>query len=317
MTKRLPAWMEQKQCTELPEGCARAYSRADYLEKMLASINRIISEDADSNSIFNSNGILRCIDPHIKLIGIMALILATALTKSIDALVVLNMVILGTALQSGIRFTSFGMRVWLPTLLLTGFTVLPGVISWITPGEPLYVFYSGGYEPFGLISLPAELAVTKQGVQSAFFVILRSASSLGLANLMIQTTRWTLLTKVLAKFGLPSAVVAILDLTYRYIYLFLLLLLDYLMGRKSRLVGIESQSAKISWIGGTIASFLRITREYSQEINYAMQSRGYYGEYYSDLAIRIQIIDIFFLLIVAVLCYCAYGGSMDVWNFSL
>jgi cobalt/nickel transport system permease protein len=307
-TATLPDWLQRTDPVELPQANNRGFGK-DYLEKTLSHINRVLTEDAGSSRISDYQGILQKLETPIKLLGIVALLIAASVTKSIAFLVCLNMVIFCTALQSGIRCKAFSIRVWLPTCLFAGIAVLPGIINWITPGEPLYTFYTGGALQLGYFTLPADLAITKQGLQAASFVVLRAGASLGLATLFIKTTRWSLVTQALAKFGLPSEIVTVLDLTYRYIYLFLLLLLEHLMGRRSRLVGVESESAKISWIGGTIAAFLRLTWGYSQEINYAMQSRGYCGEHYSTVPIRLRSCDGIFLVVIAVLCYCAMWGN--------
>jgi len=313
---RLPQWLQQHEHSELPK-YKKTWSYTDYLEKTLQNISDILSEDRESVMVNNYNGILQQVESHIKLVGIMALLIFMALTKSLAFLVILNILILGIALQSGIRLTVFGLRVWVPTLLFTGVAVLPGIINWVTPGNAIYTIYSGMVWHSSWFSLPTELTITKQGVQAAFFVILRSAASLGLATLIIKTMRWAVLIKVLAKFGLSNLIVTIFDLTYRYMYLFLLLLIEYIMGRKSRLVGAESQTSKMFWIGGTISDFLRMIKEYSQDIHYAMQSRGYSGDHYPELTIKVQTIDICFLIVVAVLCYYAYGGINDAQIFSI
>ena len=310
-TKVLPEWLKQNSCIELPK-FKNKWSYTDYLEKTLKKINSIMSEDADSITSSGYNGLLQQIEPHIKLVGIIILMISAALTKSIVFLICINIVILFVALQSKIHLKTFGIRVWIPTFLFSGIAVLPGVVNWITPGESLYTIYTGLSWTIGSFAVPSDLSITKQGVQSVLFVTLRTAASLGLASLIIKTTRWSLLTRVLAKMGLSATIVTVLDLTYRYIYLFLLLLMEYFMGRKSRLVGIESQSEKFSWIGGTISDFLRITRAYSQEINHAMLSRGYCGEYYAESNIKVRTIDFWFILAITILCYYACGGIIDV-----
>lgn len=305
----LPDWLQQTKPVVLPPVRKRGFGK-DYLGKTLNSINRILTEDASSIAISDYQGLLQVIETPIKLIGILSLIVAASLTHSIVFLIGLNVMIFYVATQSGLSCKAFGIRVWMPTFLFVGVTVLPGIVNWITPGEPLVTFYTGVTWKLGYFTLPAELAITKQGLQASSFVVLRAAASLGLATLFIKTTRWSLVTKALAKFGLPTEIVTVLDLTYRYIYLFLRLLTEYLMGRRSRLVGLESESAKIYWIGSTIAAFLRLTWGYSQEINDAMQSRGYCGEHYSQEPVRLQSIDSWFLVFVAVLCCCALWRNL-------
>ena len=302
----LPEWLKQTQPIALPR-CKKMWLHMDYLEKTLTDINGMMAEDAYSSTISKYHGVLQRIDPHVKLIGILALIISTSVAKNIAVLISMNIVIFLAALQSGIRCNAYLIRVWVPTFLFAGIAVLPGIINWITPGESLYTIYTGLHWQVGSFALPADLVITVQGVKSAVFVVLRAAASLGLATLLIKTTRWSLLTKALAKFGLPAGIVTVFDLTYRYIYMFLLILAEYLLGRRSRLVGRETQSTKISWIGGTIAGFLRMVWEYGQEVNHAMQSRGYYGEYHAEAHYKIGRIEIGFLVVVMAICYCAWG----------
>ena len=86
--------------------------------------------------------------------------------------------------------------------------------------------------------------------------MLRSAASLGLVVLLVKSTRWALLTKAMGRLGVPNIFIMVLDLTYRYLFLFLLLFTDYLWGRKSRLVGVESNGEQLAWIGSALAGFL-------------------------------------------------------------
>lgn len=295
-TATLPIWLQQTASTDLPKH-RNSWSCKDYLEKTLEHINKIMAEDACATRISSSQGLLQGVQAPVKFIGLLALMIAASLTKSLAFLFLLNVVIFGVAFQSGLGVQAMSVRIWLPTCLFAGIAVLPGIINWVTPGEPLYIIYH-------------DLAITKQGVKAAAFVLLRAGASLGLATLLIKTTRWSLLTKAFVQLGLPGEIVTVLDLTYRYIYMFLLLFMEYLLGRRSRLVGLESQSAKISWIGGTIAAFLRMIWEYSQEINDAMRSRGYSGEYIAEPRMPLKLHDICFLFLVMVLCVCAYGGTL-------
>jgi cobalt/nickel transport system permease protein len=312
----LPQWLQENSPTQLPEYTS-TWQRTDYLERTLRRIYELLSEDAYVANVSRQEGLLQQLEPHVKLLGILILILATAWTKRIDFLVGMNVLLLGVAIYAGLEAKAFFVRVWLPTFLFSGIAVLPGIMNWVTPGESLYIVYTGLQWKLGWLTLPAELSITKQGLQSAFFVTLRSAASLGLTSILVKTTRWPVLTKALAKFGLPSTMIAVLDLTYRYMYLFLLVLLEYIMGRKSRAMGTESQVDKFTWIGRTISGFLRMTREYSRDIYSAMLSRGYSGEYYVQQTMAIASRDICFLFIVGILCYFAWGGILNVRLFRI
>lgn len=303
----LPKWLNVPQTDSLPNP-RRKRRRLDYLEKTLRRIQQMMMEDRESFRLQNQRAWLQRITPIVKLAAVFLLLLAVAITKDLAFLLLFNLVIVLLACQSGLRLISFLMRVWLPLILLVGLPLLPGTLSWITPGEPLYTLYEHQAWHILSFSLPADLAITKQGVKAALFVLCRAAASLGLTTLLIKTTRWALITQALARVGLPTVLVTVFDLAYRYIYVFLLMLTDYILGRKSRLVGSESQDSKLAWIGSTLAAFFTLTDQYSTEIHDAMRSRGYSGSYPTTEKLSFHQTDIFFLLIVIALCYCAYGG---------
>ncbi|HWQ61735.1 MAG TPA: CbiQ family ECF transporter T component, partial [Negativicutes bacterium] len=144
------------------------------------------------------------------------LLLAVALTVSLSALAVFHGLLLLAALVSGIGPRPYLLRTWLPALIFAGLAVLPAIFSWVTPGTPLIVLYSGAEWRVGPLTLPAELAVTRQGLTSAAMVLLRAAASLGLVVLLVKTTRWPALTKALQSLGMPTVFVMVLELAYRY-----------------------------------------------------------------------------------------------------
>ena len=312
----LPIWLQSNDAIILP-AATHSWKPSNYLEKTLKKIHTILSED-NRSVLNNPYGLLQKLEPHIKVTGLLTVIFLAALSQNLVFLMLLNSIILCAAIQARIRLSDYFVRIWLPIFLFTGIAVLPGILNWVTPGDPLYTIYSHVTTLNGsFFTLPTELTITRQGVKTALFVILRSAASLGIAMLLIKTTRWSVLTKVLAKYGLSNVIVTILDMTYRYIYLFLFIFMDYVLGRSSRLVGFETQASKIAWIGGTISDFLRITSEYSQDIQYALESRGYTGIYYAEAKIQLHFIDVCFIMAIIILGCYAYGGINHVWIFSL
>lgn len=308
----LPKWLEkQNQSFSAPP--RRRWRRRNYLEKTLLHIQQIMLEDTESFRLQNRSFFLQQMTPAVKMIGIFLLLLSVIFTRDLTFLVFINCVVLAVACWSGMRAFNFLLRIWLPTFLFVVLPLLPGTINWITPGEALYTIYQHRQWHFLYWNLPPDLFITKQGVKALLFVLLRAAASLGLTTLLIKTTRWSLLTQTLARLGVPTMVVMVLDLTYRYIYVFLLLMTDYFLGRKSRLVGVETQHTKISWIGSTVSTFLRLTGEYGRDINDAMRSRGYAGTYEAAGAIKLHTSDCCFFMIILLLCYCAYGGFFHVY----
>lgn len=304
----LPIWLSTTEYDALPLKKIRR-GRADYLEKTLADIQKIMAEDMYQTGTAGHKGFLQGLNPRIKLLGIGLVLAAAVMTRSFTAMLMLHAVLVLLSLASGISLKAYLLRTWLPATLFTGIAVLPGIISWITPGEPLLVIYQGVTWQVGTMVLPAELTITRQGLTAATLVLFRSAASLGLVVLLMKTTRWPVLTKTLGAIGLPWVFVMVLDLAYRYLFLFLLLCTDCLLGRRSRLVGVERIGAKLTWIGGALAGFLRLAGEYSKEITAAMQARGYNGENHQVLADGVGRNDFCFIVIIALMFTGVLGGA--------
>lgn len=315
MNRQMPAWLEKTEQRDLPPAGMR-WRRTDYLEKTLDDIHRIMAEDMYQSGLINSEGVLQRLDPRVKVAGIAFLLLAVAITRSLGSLLAMHGLLVFFASWSGMGLIAYLKRVWGPALLFAGVAMLPGIINWVTPGDAVFTIYQGVAWRIGPLALPVDLTVTKQGIAAGCFVLLRAAASLGLVALLVKTTRWAVLTKALGIFGLTQVFVMVLDLTYRYLFLFLLLLTDYLLGRKSRLVGVERHSGIMAWIGGALAGFFRIVWEYSQEISAAMQARGYTGENHQVITTRVGTLDVCFLSVVAIICIGMWGGAQLVGTFS-
>jgi cobalt/nickel transport system permease protein len=305
----IPAWLATTaEFTQLPTAAVR-YHRPDYLEKTLGDIQRAMAEDMYQATMDAQKGFLQQLNPVAKLAGVAFFILSVLLAKSIPFLVVAHGLIVLLALVSGIKLKAFLLRTWLPVALFSGIVLVPGMFSFVTPGESLVTIYHGASVHLGGLALPSEMSITRQGVAAAAYVMLRSAASLGLVVLLVKTTRWAILTKAMGRLGIPCVVVMVLDLTYRYLFLFLLLLTDFLLGKRSRLVGVERSKAKLVWIGSVMAGFLGLCGEYSKGVTAAMLARGYSGENLQSIDSRFGLVDACFLVGAVLSLAIVVGGE--------
>jgi len=309
MSDKLPAWLGSTEHRPLIAPPTRWWRRTDYLAKTLTDIQQVMAEDMFQGKIATGEGWLQRVEPRVKVLGGSMLLLTVAVAPSLPSLIMVHMVLLITARLSDIGWVAYLKRVWLPALVFAGLVVLPGIINWVTPGEAVVIIYKNMAWHVGSFGLPTELSITRQGMVAAGFVLLRASASLGLVVLLVKTTRWPVLTKALGSIGLPVVFVMVLDLTYRYLFLFLLLLSEYLLGRKSRLVGKEKASGGVVWIASALAGFFRMLWQYSQEINVAMVARGFTGDNHQTLSARPAVRDAWFLLLIIMICIGVWGGT--------
>jgi len=168
------------------------------------------------------------------------------------------------AALSHIPMRLLALRVWLAVLTFTGVIALPA--AFLTPGA--------------IVSrLPLlDWGITEQGLRSAAFLILRGETAATFAALLILTTLWTHLLHAVRYFRAPVVIVAILGMTYRYMFLFLETARDMFESRESRMVGVLEPADRRRLAAASAGVLLSKTMQMSGEVHLAMQSRGFRGE---------------------------------------
>lgn len=161
--------------------------------------------------------------------------------------------------------------------MFTGTIALPAVF--IVPGETLY--------RLPLLDWP----ITRQGVESAAFLLSRAETAATLAALLILSTPWTHVLKALRTLGVPAVLLVILGMTHRYIFLLLQTAQAMFEARQSRLVGHLSQREHRRIMIAGAGVLLNKSFHLANEVFLAMQSRGYRGEHFILDEFRLQWCD--------------------------
>jgi cobalt/nickel transport system permease protein len=79
-------------------------------------------------------------------------------------------------------------------------------------------------------------------------------------------------------FRMPSLIVDILGMTYRYIFLLLHTTNSMFLARRSRTIGSFSSGENRRWLTRALATTMVKSQHLSEEVYLAMLSRGYQGE---------------------------------------
>jgi cobalt/nickel transport system permease protein len=237
--------------------------RRGILERTLADLTNALEQSIFAENISRRTGLLQALDPRIKIVSILALLISTSLSRSLPVLLFLYLLTLFLAWQSSISVAFFVKRVWIFMPFFTGLIALPALF--ITPGPPL-------------ASLPLGLVITKTGLQTVLFLLLRVSTSVSFGVLLILTTPWSTLLKALSVLRVPDGFLLILGMTYRYIFLLLLLTEDMFLSRKSRIVGRQNSAEQRRIVAASVGTLLGKSLDLSGEVYLAMQARGYRGQ---------------------------------------
>lgn len=267
----------------------RPYS---FIERTIGSLADTLEHAAIAETHAESRGLLQSLDPRVKLIGLLSLIIAAVSVRRIFVTLAILAATIGLALLSHIPLRVLAARVWLGVLVFTGAIALPAIF--LTPGEPL-----------GSIPL-LQWTATWQGAQAAFRLVARAETAATLVILLVLTTRWTHLLKAMRVLRVPVVLVVILGMTHRYIFLLLHTAGDFFEARRCRLVGKIDARARRQLLAASTGVLFGKSLQLSEDVYAAMQARGFRGEVYTLDDFKMEPHDRLALAVLAALAVAAF-----------
>ena len=213
-------------------------------------------------------GFLQSLDPRIKTLTFLLLIIQVLLTNNIAVLLFLYAFCLLLAGLSAIGLGSFLKRTWVFIPLFSLFIAIPALFSIFTPGQALCA-----WKIFGVT-----LIITRQGLSGAALFVMRVVSSVSFAVLLSITTKHFELLKVLRIFKIPQIFVMTAGMCYRYVYLLVETLENTYVAIKSRIGGRVHYKRGQHIVAWNIAYLWSRSYRLNEEVYNAMLSRGYNGE---------------------------------------
>ena len=285
---------------------ARRKRRRNFVGRTLSAIARETETALYAEKLARADGFLQGIDPRVKIVGLLALVIAATTARSFFSIILIFAFAVSLAVLSRISIKTLATRAWLPALAFTGTVALPALF--IAPGD-------------ALLKLPfLNLTVTAQGLTSAIRLILRVEATVTLSTLLILTTLWTHVLKALRILGVPVVFVVILGMTYRYIFVMLETARNMFEARQSRTVGAfdGKQSRRIA--ASSVGVLLTKSFHLNTEVYLAMQSRGFRGEVYTLDRFKMRSKDwltlALFLTLAAIFFWLGRFDSLDTFlNF--
>lgn len=294
-----------------PCGCIGKRKRVNYLEKTINDVTNILRENIFSEEIALGDGFLQKIDPRVKVITTVLLILTAALIHNVFILLVLYFLSCLLALFSGISLKFYLKRVWLVVPLFTGIMVIPSLFNFVRPGDSLLTLIRFGHQlHLGPFTFPQELAITRQGLSGAILLVVRVGLSVSLALLTTVTTRWAHLLKALRVMFLPRIFIATLEMCYRYIFILLNITSDMFIARKSRTFSNKNAEEGRQFVSNAIGTLFGKSYNLSEEVYSAMVSRGYRGEPRLINRFKYTTLDFQWVIIVLIVILAALGGEI-------
>lgn len=214
-----------------------------FIERSIRNALDFFKEAVFSEDIARRKLFLQSVDPRIKIALLMATLIGACLIRKIAPLLGLYILSIVLAASSGVGIIFFLKRVWLFIPLFTLFVAIPAALM--------------------------------QGPYAAGLFVLRVATCVSFTVAVVITTRHNELLKSLAFFGVSAIFIQVLDMTYRYIFLFIKIFEEMHTSLKARLVGRLEAGPTRHWAASRIAFLFRRSIRMSEEVHLAMLARGY------------------------------------------
>jgi cobalt/nickel transport system permease protein len=293
--------IENKQTIEIRDTWPPAVGKTSetFSDKTIHGVSKLVREIIFSNDYAARRGLMQRLDPRVKLVTILAIIVAVSLCRRPEFLAAFYAVTLFLAIASRIPAGFFIKRVWFFIPLFSGVIALPALVT--VPGTPLaHLLHLGSWD----------ITITHQGAESALIFVLRVAASVSFIVLLTLTTKWTSLLRALAALRIPAIFIMILGISYRYIFYMLTFIEEMYMARRSRTIRPADQRSGRRWVAGRMGFTLSRSLRMSDNVYEAMVSRGFTGDVRIIESARPGTTDIFWTACVAAGILAAYfaGG---------
>lgn len=203
------------------------------------------------------DGFLQAREPRTKLVAVVGLLVGAMLTRSV---LVLAGILLLTAILAQRSAVPFGrlLKRSAPIPLVSMLIVAPQAV--LFPGDPLF-------GAFGL-------TVTSQGVAYVGLFTLRVAAGVSLLSVLVLTTPFAAIVATMRQLRVPVALVWVMAVTYRYLFLFFDELRRLVLARNSRTTGADSLRGEWNDARRLSGTFLLRALDRGERVGRGMRARG-------------------------------------------
>jgi cobalt/nickel transport system permease protein len=235
---------------------------AGVIAKTVRGFSEALEATLAAETTARGHGALQALDPRVKLVGLLALVVSAALSRKLAVMAALFALGIVLAVASRLSLRGLAKRVWLVAFGFSFMIAAPAMF--LTPGEAVWRH--------------GALTITAQGARTALLLITRVETAVTLSALLVLTTPWMHLLKALRTLLVPVEVIVLLAMTHRYVILLAETANQMFESRQSRMVGRLSGGEQRRLMVNSGGVLLSKTMEMGDQVYLAMQARGFRGE---------------------------------------
>jgi cobalt/nickel transport system permease protein len=275
MASRIPSFLlDRSTPSSIQSGAGKV--KMPFLERGANHLAGVIKNGYAQWNFSSQNGFLQGIDARVKVLFLLFFILVVSLKRDVLSEIYIWIFIFALALFSRLSILKLYRRVFLLGFVFGFLVALPSAFNVITKGE-IVLPVARLLRPyhFWIYHIPAEIGLTREGMDGVAILTLRVVNSLSLSFLVLYTTPFHEVIRALKVLKVPDSFLIIVTLSYKYIFLFSQIVEDMYLAKKSRIVRESTPAEARQWIASRMAFVFRKARLRCEEVFRAMIGRGF------------------------------------------
>jgi cobalt/nickel transport system permease protein len=250
--------------------------KVPFLERGIDHLAGLIRTGYAQWKFSSQNGLFQRIDARVKVLFLLSFIVIVSLKRDVLPETCIWIFVFVLTLFSRLSILKVYRRVLLLGFVFGFLVALPSAFNVITRGEIILpiVRLPKSYN-FWIYHIPADIGLTREGIDGVAMLTLRVINSLSLSFLVLYTTPFHEVIRALKLLKVPDSFLIIMTLCYKYIFIFSKTVEDMHLAKKSRVVRELNHAEAREWIAGRIAFIFRKSRLKCEEVFKAMIGRGF------------------------------------------
>lgn len=275
MANRIPLFLlARSTARSFKQGTGKV--KVSFLERGIDHLAGVIRNGYAQWECSSQNGFFQRIDARVKVLFLLFFILIVSLKRDVLPETCICFFVFVLTLFSRLSILKVYRRVLLLGFVFGFLVALPSAFNVITNGEIILpiVRLPKSYN-FWIYHIPADIGLTREGIDGVAMLTLRVINSLSLSFLVLYTTPFHEVIRALKLLKVPDSFLIIMTLCYKYIFIFSKTVEDMHLAKKSRVVRELNHAEAREWIAGRLAFIFKKARGRCEEVFKAMIGRGF------------------------------------------
>ncbi|MBI5696879.1 MAG: cobalt ECF transporter T component CbiQ [Nitrospirae bacterium] len=274
----IPAFLLEKPPSGSLAGGGRRV-RTPFLDKGIHHIAKVVRTSYVQWETASQSGLMQGIDARVKVLSLAFLLIVVSLKKEVAPEIYIFAFVFVLAAASRLDLFSFYRRVLFFGFFFGFLIAFPSSLNIVREGEVVFHIISlQSSHDFWVYHIPKDIGITREGLRGVALLTMRVVDSVSISLLLLYTTPFPEIIRALKVMRAPDTFLLVINLTYKYIFIFARTVEDMHLAMKSRQLGEIPDAEARRWIAGRMALIFKRTQLKCEELYAAMLSRGFSGE---------------------------------------